>query len=151
MTPTKRFHQAKAKIIDAAKRGLHPDLCAAQARIAPSTLARWLDEGRREVETHEDEDAPFDPLNPRRGELSEVAEFWLDFEAAQAAREDALEQSVLAIGDAADLRWILERRYPRRWSSKQSVEVSGKDGGPIETKAHVYDELLAGLFGSLKE
>ncbi len=43
----------------------------------------------------------------------------------------------LAGGRTTGIEWLLERLYPQRWHLASRVEVSGRDGAPIETQATV--------------
>jgi hypothetical protein len=141
-----RFSAEKVEaLIGYASRGYHPDLCAALCKLSPKTLSRWLDAGRKEIETWEDDEVPFDPLNPRRLELSLVGKFFLEFEAAQAEIETTITDMLRDTGRPEDLRWLLERRHPRRWGAKQAVELSGPDQGPIQV-SDARESLLRGLF-----
>jgi hypothetical protein len=137
--------QRRAKLLECARAGCHPDVCAARAKMSPITLARWLDRGRAEVTNREDELAPFDPLNPRLDELSALGLFAVEFDAASAEHEVGLVTEILADPGPGDRRWILERRYPARWGAKQSVELSGPDKGPIEV-SDPRDALIKRLF-----
>jgi len=42
-----------------------------------------------------------------------------------------------AEGNTTELRWLLERINPKRWSSSRNCTLRGKDNGPI---AIVYDD-----------
>jgi transposase len=33
--------------------------------------------------------------------------------------------------------WILERRHPDRWGRRERVELTGRDGGPVESRVNV--------------
>ena len=72
---------------------------------------------------------------------------WRDaYEDFRQAWEDALDEAldnleVLSMQIAAEeqdpqhIRWILSRRRPEKWGDREKVELSGPEGGPIQTEA----------------
>lgn len=76
--------------------------------------------------------------------LREDTEFQRELEAYTAILErDLLKllheaaQFNAAQGNTTELRWLLERINPRRWSSSSKVQLKGKNDGPIMI---VYDD-----------
>lgn len=97
------------------------DTACARARIDPKSLWRWLEQGRKDLESTEED-----------GELSDHARFYLDVEEAETSVESTMVGLIIA-GSNEDLRWFLERRYPRRWGKMATrIEVTGADGGPVK-------------------
>jgi hypothetical protein len=109
--------EAANKIINYLRAGAFIETAAAAAGIARSTLYEWLRRGRRK----------------HHGAMFEFAE---EAEQAQAMSEVA---AIGIIGKAAGsgqwqaAAWHLERKYPARWGRREHLEMTGKDGGPIET------------------
>lgn len=53
--------------------------------------------------------------------------------------------------DPAMIRWRLERRYPNRWASTQRVELSGREGGPIQVEDRSAVDVLLGELDQMAE
>lgn len=75
----------------------------------------------------------------QRGREAKSGEYFAFFTRVTRARERCTASLTEFIQKAApeDWRaaaWMLERRAPKRWTKTQSVEVSGKGGGPIEVQ-----------------
>lgn len=66
---------------------------------------------------------------------------------ARAAADEKLVYGLYAKADDDPrvAQWILERKRPDEWGRAERVEVTGKDGGPIETvhktRAEAWDDL----------
>lgn len=45
--------------------------------------------------------------------------------------------------DARAIEWRLERRHPEKWGRRSSIEVTGKDGGPLELTTEERADRLA--------
>lgn len=110
---TKKRHDTLVKM---ARLG-HYDCTAARfSGVDPSTLKHWLRKGKEQTE----------------GIYFEFAEA---YELAKAQGETRLLSEITNAVEAGDWRaaaWILERKYPARWSKQNRVEVTGKDGGPLQ-------------------
>jgi hypothetical protein len=71
-------------------------------------------------------------------------------EAVKAAEADSQQELLKKIWTASDQQWqaaawMLERRWPQDFARRQALEMSGPDGGPIETAsrpAELSDEEL---------
>lgn len=105
------------KIVTALKAGNYIETAARYAGVDPGTVHRWLQKGLAE-------DAPDE---------------YRDFrEAVETARAEAEARNVALIQQAANAgtwqaaAWYLERTASHRWGRKQTVEVAGQGGGPVE-------------------
>lgn len=110
------------KIVGYLRAGAYVETAAAAAGISKQTLYTWL---RRAVDENEE-----DPI---------FAKFAAAVEEAQALAEV---RDIALIGKAAETQWQaaawrLERKSPERWGRKDRVELSGKNGGPVQTAALV--------------
>jgi transposase len=94
---------------------------AAELGIARRTLFNWLERG--EAEQPPESDALF-------------VRFAAEFRQAEADLEQELLDHVKGDagkkGEWSRFAWVLERRFPARWGSKQRVEHTGADGGAIQ-------------------
>ncbi len=94
---------------------------AAELKISRSTLFEWLSRGER-------------PDAPDSDEL--FIRFALEFREAEAELEQTLLEKVTgtagAKGEWSRHAWVLERRFPTRWGSKQRIEHTGAEGAPIQ-------------------
>lgn len=116
--------------------GLSFEAVAARLGIGRRTLFDWLARG-------EADDPP------------EADALFVRFAAAVREGEAELEATMLASitgdsgkrGEHGRFAWVLERRFPTRWGSKQRVEHSGPEGGPIQVDAGKVLASLARLAG----
>jgi hypothetical protein len=127
--PTKLTPERTALAVNVLRGGNTREAAAAAIEVDPDTFGRWTRtnaEFRRAVEHAEHE-----------------AELLF----ASRIRKSAVEAEVVETFDRAGnlLRrvtkydwkaaaWWLERRRPKEWKPVQGVEVSGPDGGPIESR-----------------
>jgi transposase len=117
--PSKLTAEVQTRIVQAIRAGNYAEIACRSARISSSTLYRWLERGERE----------------RSGPYAEFAA------AVRLAEAEAEVYAVATIRQAMPTDWrgslaFLERRHPSRWRRQTSTELTGKDGGPIES-AHV--------------
>jgi hypothetical protein len=108
--------QVHATIVEALRRGNTREDASAIARITSRTLRNWMS----------------------RGEAEDAEEFYASFaadvlEAETDARTKMIDEIRLAAGkDWKAAAWYLERRDPNwREHRNASVEMTGKDGGPL--------------------
>jgi hypothetical protein len=106
----------QGRIVSAIRAGNHAEIAARSAGIAPSTYYRWLERGEH------DEDGPYAAF---------VA-------AVRLAEAEAEVHAVAIMRRAMPEDWraalsYLERRHPARWRRRTSTELTGRDGGPIES------------------
>jgi len=120
--PTKLTPEVQKQICDAIEAGNYIETAAQYAGIEKSTLYSWLKEGAR----------------AKSGKKKEFSN------AVKKALAKSEMRDVFIIGKAAEQNWQaaawrLERKFPDKWGrkEKQTLEHTGKDGGPIETKQHI--------------
>jgi transposase len=117
--PSKLTPQVHDKIITAIKAGNYLDTAARYAGVDPGTVHRWIAKGK-------DEQAP-----------DEYRQFREAIESARAeaeARNVALIQQAANAGTWQAAAWYLERTAHQRWGRKQSLEVSGQGGEPVQVE-----------------
>ena len=109
-----RRRKLTRKIIERLKkeiaRGLPYDTAARLAGIHPATFYRW----KREAEAARE-------AGVRRGIL---VEFLQAIEEAEARAEQALVERVVVQGGAKGAMWILERRWPEKWSPQMRMQIA---------------------------
>lgn len=131
MTP-----QTTRAFLDAIRSGLTYGLAAKKARISYSCFVNWRWLASEAAS---------------RGVTNEYTQFMADVEEAEA------DWAIRAMGDitrGAQRSWLaaawqLERRFPQDYGTKQSLEISGPGGGPVQVstteqlKDFSTEELLA--------
>lgn len=128
--PTKLNAKLQEQIVLMLKMGNYTETAAAFAGINKDTLYQWLKRGRKEIS--------------RVGEgehgrkVSKTEKIYVDFtDAVEKAMAEAEARDNLIIYTAGknDWRasaWRLERKYPNKWGRRETHEITGKDGGPVE-------------------
>jgi transposase len=122
---TKLTPEVHEKIVTALRAGNYQETAARYAGISEATFYRWLNESLAE------------------GASKELQQFR---EAVEKARADAEVRNVHLIQQAANdgtwqaAAWFLERSHHQRWGRKQSVELTGEDGGPVQVENLTPDE-----------
>lgn len=116
--PTKLTEQLQDRLVKAIRAGNYAESAARSCGISASTYYRWMQRGEREGD----------------GIYRELAE------AVRQAEAEAEVYAVAVIRRAMGEDWkaalaYLERRYPGRWRRHSSTELTGRDGGPIQTAA----------------
>lgn len=110
--------EVQEKLLNAAKAGLHKQVCAWEAGISPSSLDGWLKTG--------DED-----------ESSEFYEFARAFRAAEAFAVRKLHDRLTGLatgeqeGNPTPGIELLKRRWPKLYGDRAALEHTGADGGPL--------------------
>lgn len=141
--PTKLTTETQERIVSALRAGNYQDTAAQYAGITRQTFYSWLERGRIERERISAGE------KPRKTET-----IYLDFvDAVETARADAEARTVALVMKAANegtwqaAAWFLERSHPQRWGRLNRTEISGPQGGPIETTvdAEELEEKLAAL------
>jgi transposase len=112
--PTKFDADVAARILTAIRVGNYMETAAAHAGISKDTLYAWLRKGAR----------------AKSGPLREFSD------AVQKAIADAEVRNVAVIQRAAQKHWQaaawhLERTNHERWGRKDTIQHTGKDGGPV--------------------
>lgn len=113
--PSKLVPTVTEKLFEGIKHGLSYSLACARAGVDYSTFRRWIEKGSQQAS-------------------GEYHDFCDELAAAEA---DGALVNVLRIKDASkkDWRaaaWLLEARHPDEYGRKR-IEVTGKDGGPVES------------------
>jgi hypothetical protein len=143
--PTKLTPDIHRAIVTALEAGNYQDDSAAYAGVSTSALYNWMARGRAERERVEAGE------KPRKAEA-----IFVEFvDAVESARAKAAVRHVANIAKAANegawqaSAWYLERSYPQKWGRLNRTEISGPDGGPIETRVDLeaLDEKLSALLG----
>jgi transposase len=131
--PTLATEEVCSRVIALIQAGNYIETAASSVGISKSTLFLWLKRGARERRRMERTGTKANKRELRFVEFSDA------IERAQAESETT---DVLLIGKAAmsvwqAAAWRLERKHPDRWGRHERHEVTGKDGGPIETQAKI--------------
>jgi hypothetical protein len=139
--PTKITAEIQNEIVMAIRGGNYLETAASYVGLSQSTLRDWIRRGAREHERLErDQDA-----RPIKSETP-----FLDFSVAVRKAQAASEVSDVAIIGAAAraswqaAAWRLERKYPDRWGRRESHEISGPGGGPLQVE-EIREKLLQKL------
>ena len=114
----------RAGFVAAIERG-HGDASAAGlVGVDPSTVRHWKAEGRADIEAGRTDTA--------------LATFVADCARANAARIErhlaVVENAAVNEGDAQSSRWLLAAWDRETFGGKQSVELTGKDGGAVKVE-----------------
>lgn len=122
--PTKLTEARHKAIVKAIREGNFAQVAAAAHGITEQTYYNWLTRGQ----------ADLDSGDPER-ESSIFAKFFEAIKQAEAEAEIKMMRELQRDEKWQRRAWWLERRFPRRWGQKQSLEVSGPEGRPIEVNA----------------
>ena len=125
-------------LFGAIRGGSYRDVAAEYAGIGASTLDTWIAEGKKALEAGNEKD--------------DYAKFVVEFQKAEA---DASMYHVFNWRKHADEDWrasmeFLSRRWPEHWSPNRKIELTGKDGGPVQVTLNdiVAEMLKAGPGGA---
>ena len=132
--PTKLTEARHRKIVADIRAGNFAQIAAVASGITEQTYYNWLNRGAADLASEEAAD-----------HASIYAKF---FEAVKRAEAEAEVKQLRAMqtDDKWQRRaWWLERRFPKRWGQKQSLELSGPDGGPLTVTDASKAELEAFL------
>ena len=113
--PTKYSPEVHERIVASVRDGNYRKVAAGAGGIEERTLMDWLNAGR-------DGEEPFASL------LADI----------EAAERDAEADMVKVVRESAKedwhaASWYLARKHTDRWGQKQAVEVTGANGGPLQT------------------
>ncbi len=116
--PTKLTEARHKKIVADIRAGNFAQIAAVASGITEQTYYNWLNRGAADLASEDEAGSIY-------------ARF---FEAVKRAEAEAEVKQLRAM--ATDEKWQrrawwLERRFPKRWGQKQSLELSGPDGGPV--------------------
>jgi hypothetical protein len=124
------------KIVSALSAGNYKEHAARYAGISERTLYGWLKRGEQFEE---------------KGEPASDEKYFLFMQAVENAIASSIVEDVAIIRKAGNKHWqarawMLERRAPKEWGRQERVEMTGKDGGPIEISAREkLDQKLASM------
>ena len=128
------------QLLEALRKGHYVDDACDYARISRQTYYRW----QREAEAADEKHERGEKLTQREHDLRYMRDSIKEAEIA--GQNIALDRIHEAIADGTwqAAAWFLERRN-KKWSNR--TEVTGKDGGPIESVS--VDELDAKLMNMI--
>lgn len=120
--PSKFSQDIADRVVLMVRAGNYLETAASASGISPVTLRAWLRDGRR----------------AGRGAMFDFAE---KVERAQAESEAMDVNKLLQHGqkDWRALAWRLERRFPDHWREAKALELSGPEGGPIQSSVTRYE------------
>lgn len=132
----------QATIVENISKGAHIEVAARAAGVSKEAFRRWWIAGEDKVDPESGDTTP--APEPYRG-------FRVAIEDAEAALElravDAVFTGSMALpfGNTQGLYTFLARRFRQRWTPKDTIEISGPSGGPIEVKGDDVDRLAGTL------
>lgn len=110
-----------AAVLNYLRNGHYIEQACRLAKIPRRTYSYWLETARKHAaEGKESDYTAF---------AEQVAEAEAALEARELARIEAAAENQKTWTAAA---WLLERRFPQRWSLRNRVEVSGANGEPVQ-------------------
>ena len=119
--PTKLTETRHNQIVRDIKAGNFAQVAAVASGITEQTYYNWLTRGQADLASDDPE---------TRGSV--YARFFEAIKRAEAEAEVKQLREMQRDDKWQRRAWWLERRFPKRWGQKQSLEVSGPDGGPVE-------------------
>jgi hypothetical protein len=157
--PTLLTDDLIARIVDLVRLGNYPLIAARANGVADNTFYEWLARGREANGTVVDRSQKA----KQRSKTSQVEVIDQTAKLANAIAEaEALCEArvvgtivVAANQDNKAAVTFLERRHPQRWRQHVSTEMTGPEGGPIQTQVEVstpaasVDETLAGILEAM--
>jgi hypothetical protein len=120
-------------IIERTMTGAFAWVAAASAGISQATYFRWMRQGEENVATVDAENAERDERGEPRIEYDVFGKFYLDVKKASAQARLVNERRVMKDNPLAWLRFGPGRERPGEpgWTDSNKVEVTGKDGAPL--------------------
>lgn len=122
--PTKLTKARHDKIVRDIRKGNFAQVAALASGVTEQTYYNWLKRGQ-------DEALSDDPDTQQ----SIYAKFFEAVKTAEATAELRQVDEMQRDDKWQRRAWWLERRFPKRWGQKQSVELSGPEGKPVEVDA----------------
>ena len=104
--PPKLTDALVVEVLEYVRKGNYYETAAAAAGLSRKTLVNWL----------------------RRGKREGAGPYWEFLLAMRQAAGQAEASDV----SKTDPQWRLPRRWPKRWAERARLEVTGKDGKPIQ-------------------
>ena len=135
---TPKLEEVRATILEMLRKGHYRKVACAKVRITERTLQNWIKWGEQEQEPY--------------------ASFLVDMMEAEASIEDELLQAIRCAQagvpgqTGADVwtsrAWIMERRWPKRWSGRVRVSVNEEIDAftaKLKGKPELYTRVLDAL------
>lgn len=119
--PTKLTPEVANRLFLALRRGAFIETAVAMAGIAKSTFYFWLRKGEHDLEA---------------GRKATPAAQFSDAIKKALAECEVIDLDIIRRASAKHWQaaaWRLERRFPERWG-RRKLEISGPDGGPIQSQ-----------------
>lgn len=132
--PTKLTEARHKRIVADIRAGNFAQIAAVASGITEQTYYNWLNRGATDL-------ASDDPADHR----TIYARFFEAVKRAEAEAEVKQLREMQRDEKWQRRAWWLERRFPKRWGQKQSLELSGPDGGPVAVTDNSKAELEAFL------
>lgn len=120
-------------IVRAVRLGNYSDIAAAHAGIHRQVFMRWMRQG----------------ASDKKGKFHEL------YKEVNKALADAEVADLAIIKKASQTQWQaaawrLERRYKDRWG-RNTIELTGKDGGPISHEHTAIVQMIGKVYGKIAE
>ena len=127
--PNRRSRKKEAAFLAALRGHGNISEAAKEAKLPRRTVYFWK-------KTYEDfseawEDALYEALD--KIEVTVVADAYDVMGSAMKSGDSSMTAALLN-----HFRWILSRRRPEKWGDREKVELSGPQGGPIQTEQTVH-------------
>lgn len=137
--PVELTEEVKAHVVGAIIKGLSGEAATVALGFSDSTFHKWMQRGKRASKLEESELPSSEVI---------FLQFFRAVTEARAVDENRLLQIVndAALEDYRAATWILERRYAKRWSKAQQLELKGKL--QLDVDATKLAERMAGLAAS---
>jgi transposase len=126
---TKLTPKVRDAICEAVRAGNYLKVAASAGGVTEQTIHNWIARGRDEKARVEEGHTP-----------RKIEAVFLDFFEHLTRAEDQAEADAVRIwreqmpDDWRAAKEYLARRFGERWGDKQRVEMTGKDGGPVEQR-----------------
>lgn len=129
--------EVQERIVTAVRGGNYLDDAARYGGVTDRTVLNWMQKGREALAEVDGED---DLVAP---EMEIYVRF---FRAIEKARSDAVVRNLTLVQRAAEdnwqaAAWYLERTNPRKWGRRDTLEVTGEDGGPVQVHVSARETL----------
>jgi transposase len=126
---TKLTPKVRDAICEAVRAGNYLKVAASAGGVTERAVHRWIERGRDELARIEEGHTP-----------RKIEEPFVQFVQHLTRAEDQAEADAVRIwreqmpDDWRAAKEYLARRFGERWGDKQRVEMTGKDGGPVEQR-----------------
>lgn len=129
--------EMEERILTAVRAGNYLDDAARYAGITDRTIFNWMKRGRDALDAAGGDDDLVDP---------DEQMYVRFFRSVERARSAAVVRNLSIIQRAAEVNWqaaawYLERTNPRKWGRRDTLEVTGEDGGPVQVSVTARETL----------